>query len=106
MSFDRSSFLESQPTTLRRSDDPQYADDPDFQRFTTALSEKLFSLTNNLSQLSKQVTLLGTKRETERARERVHDLIDSTGTGFKEIGEGLKTVGAWHDLGVSRSSPL
>ena len=101
MSFNRASHLESQPTTFRREDDPQYADDPEFQRYTTSLSDKLFSLTNNINQLSREISYLGTKRETERVRERVQTLIEETGAGYKEVGEGLKRVSQWPDLGVS-----
>ena len=104
MSFQDSNALESQPTNWRRGDDPEYADDPEFNRFTTELSDKLFSLTSNISRLSNQVALLGTRRETDRVRERVQDLLSETGDGFKDIGEGLKKVQAWHDLGVSISS--
>ncbi|SMR64166.1 unnamed protein product [Zymoseptoria tritici ST99CH_3D1] len=102
MSFHDNPNLESQPTTWRRSDDPSYADDPEFNRYTTQLSDKLFSLTSNISRLSNQVALLGTRRETDRVRERVQDLLSETGDGFKEIGEGLKKVQAWHDLGPSQ----
>jgi len=102
MSFQDSNALESQPTTWRRGDDPEYADDPEFNQFTTELSDKLFSLTANISRLSSQVALLGTKRETDRVRERVQDLLQETGDGFKEVGEGLKKVNAWHDLGPSQ----
>jgi t-SNARE complex subunit (syntaxin) len=102
MSFNDSSALESQPPTWRRQDDPQYADDPEFQQFTTELSDKLFSLTANISKLSSQAALLGTRRETDRVRERVQDLLTETGDGFKEVGEGLKQVQAWHDLGPSQ----
>lgn len=100
MSFQDSSALEAQPTNWRREDDPEYSDDPEFRRFTTELSDKLFSLTSNMSRLSNQIALLGTKRETERVRERVRDLIDETSQAFKEIGEGLKRVSAWPDLNV------
>ncbi|KAK8215128.1 SNAP receptor [Zalaria obscura] len=102
MSFQDSNALESQPTAWRRDDDPEYADDPEFNRFTTDLSDKLFSLTANISRLSNQVALLGTKRETDRVRERVQDLLEETSNGFKEVGEGLKKVQAWHDLGPSQ----
>ncbi|KAK5152341.1 hypothetical protein LTR04_006428 [Oleoguttula sp. CCFEE 6159] len=102
MSFADSPALESQPTNWRREDDPQYADDPEFQHFTTDLSDRLFSLTSNITALNREVAKLGTKRETERVRERVQDLIEETTTGFKEIGEGLKKVQAWHDLGPSQ----
>ena len=105
MSFEHSTALESQPTTWRREDDPQYSDDPEFRRYTTELSDKIFSLTSNISRLSNQVGLLGTKRETERVRERVSDLLDETSKGFKDIGEGLKKVQNWPDVGVSANTP-
>lgn len=105
MSFDRLSSLESQPTTTRRQDDAQYRDDPEFQRFTESLSTKLFELTSNISRLSNQISLLGTKRDTERVRERVHDMLESTRDGFKEVGEGIKRAQNWDDLNVSRFDP-
>lgn len=93
-------YVLAQPTTWRRQDDPQYADDPEFQQYTTELSDKLFSLTSNIGRLASQIALLGTRRETDRVRERVQDLLSETGDGFKDVGEGLKKVQAWHDLGV------
>jgi t-SNARE complex subunit (syntaxin) len=94
--------LIAQPTTWRRSDDPQYADDPEFQALTTKLSDQLFTLTSSISRLNNQITLLGTRRETDRVRERVQDLLQETGDSFKEIGEGLKRVSNWEDLGPSQ----
>lgn len=102
MSFNHSSAMESQPTTWRRNDDPEYADDPEFNAYTTQLSDKLFSLTASISKLSNQIALLGTRRETDRVRERVQDLLSETGDSFKDIGEGLKKVGGWHDMGPSQ----
>lgn len=104
MSFDRLSSLESQPTTTRRQDDPVYRDDPEFQRFTESLSTKLFELTSNISRLSNQIALLGTKRDTQRVRERVHDMLEETRDGFKEVGEGIKRAQAWEDLNVCGSA--
>lgn len=94
--------IAAQPTNWRRQDDPEYADDPEFQRFTTDLSDKLFTLTSNISRLQGQVSLLGTRRETDRVRERVQDMLQETGDSFKDIGDGLKKVQAWHDLGPSQ----
>ncbi|KAL2000824.1 hypothetical protein VTN02DRAFT_2584 [Thermoascus thermophilus] len=102
MSFDRLSSLESQPTTLRRGDDPQYRDDPEFHRLTENLSSQLFTLTSNISRLSSQVALLGTKRDTERVRERVHNLLEETRSGFKDVGEGIKKVQTWEDVNPSQ----
>ena len=101
MSFDQLSVTEAQPTTMRRQDDPEYRDDPEYSRFTQDLSVKLFSLTSNVTRLSQQVSLLGTKRDTERVRERVHDLLEEAREGFKEGGEGIKRLMAWENLNVS-----
>lgn len=98
MSFDRLSSLEAQPT---RPGDSQYQDDPDFQRLTESLSNRLFTLTSNISRLSNQISLLGTKRDTERVRERVHDLLEETREGFREVGEGIKKIQLWDDVNVS-----
>lgn len=99
MSFQHASTLESQPTTTRRSTDAQYRDDPAFHTLTESLSTQLFSLTSNINALSKQVPLLGTKRETPRVRERITTLIDDTSAGFKDVGEGLKKLANWEDMG-------
>src|SRR6187402_2494640 len=101
MSFDQLSSLESQPTTMRREDDPQYADDPEFQRLSQELMDKLFTLSGNISRLSNEISLLGTKRDTERVRERVHDLLEESKDAFKEVGEGVKTIQGWEDVSVS-----
>ncbi|CAF9910783.1 MAG: hypothetical protein GOMPHAMPRED_007174 [Gomphillus americanus] len=102
MSFDQLSSTESQPTTTRRHEDPEYRDDPEFSRFAEELSVKLFTLTSNISRLSQQISLLGTKRDTERVRERVHDLLEESRNGFKEAGEGIKRLNAWPDLNASQ----
>lgn len=98
MSFDQLSSLESQPTTMRTQD--AYADDPEFNKLSQDLMNKLFTLTGNISRLSNQVALLGTKRDTERVRERVHDLLEETKDDFKNIGEGVKRIQAWDDVSV------
>ena len=100
MSFDQLSSLESQPTTTRRQDDPQYTDDPEFQKLSQDLMAKLFNLTGNISRLSNEVALLGTKRDTERLRERVHDILEETKETFKDAGEGVKKLQSWEDVSV------
>lgn len=100
MSFDQLSALESQPTTMRSGD--AYADDPEFSKLSQELMNKLFTLTGNISRLSNQVALLGTKRDTERVRERVHDLLEETKEDFKTIGEGVKKIQAWDDVSPSQ----
>ncbi|KAH8821235.1 putative syntaxin PEP12 [Xylogone sp. PMI_703] len=98
MSFDQLSSIEAQPITNRRQDDPQYSDDPEFSRLSQQLSSKLFTLAGNVSRLSNEIALLGTKRDTERVRERVHDLLEESKAGFKEVGEGVKKIQAWEDV--------
>ena len=100
MSFQRSSALESQPTTWRRDDDPSYADDPDFRDFAAKLSDDLFALTRNVARLSAEVAKLGTKHETARVRERVKSTVEETSDKFKEIGDGVKKITTWPDVGV------
>jgi hypothetical protein len=100
MSFQHSSNLESQPTNFRRSDDPQYADDPEFRDFASKLSDDLFALTRNVARLSTEVAKLGTKHETARVRERVKTIVEETSDTFKEIGEGVKKITTWPDVGV------
>lgn len=97
--YDRLPTLEAQPTSYRREDDPQYSDDPEFRKLTQDISAKLFTLKNSTGKLSSQVALLGTKRDTERVRERVHDLLEEIRAGFKDIGEGVKKAQAWEDVG-------
>lgn len=79
-----------------------YSDDPEFRQFAQELSDKLFTLTTNNTRLSKQIELLGTKREKERVRERVQDLVEETSRGFKEVGEGLKKISTWEEVGPSQ----
>jgi len=86
---------------MRRSDDPQYSDDPEFRQLSESLSNQLFTLTSNISRLSNQLALLGTKRDTERVRERVHDLLEESRDGFKEVAEGIKRIQTWEDVSVS-----
>ncbi len=62
---------------------------------------RLFTLTGNISRLSNEVALLGTKRDTERVRERVHDLLEESKDAFKEVGEGVKKIQSWEDVSVS-----
>ena len=81
-----------------------YRDDPEFTRFTESLSTRLFELTSNITRLSSQIALLGTKRDTERVRERVHDLLEESRNGFKEVGEGIKKAQGWEDQNVSTHS--
>lgn len=100
MSFQQSSALESQPTTWRREDDPQYADDPEFRDFASKLGDDIFALTSDVARLSQEIAKLGTSRETARVRERVKTAVEDTSDKMKEIGERLKRLTTWPDVGV------
>lgn len=86
---------------MRRQDDPQYTDDPEFQTVSQDLMTKLFNLTGNISRLSNEVHKLGTRGDNERLRERVHNLLEETRDTFKEVGEGVKKLQTWEDVSVS-----
>jgi syntaxin 7 len=94
MSFDQLSSLESQS----RQDSSSYADDPDFDRLSQELMNKLFTLTGNITRLRTEIGHLGTRRDTARVRERVHDLIEESSEGFKSVAEGVKRVQTWDDV--------
>lgn len=93
MSFDQLSSLESQP---RRSSS-NYADDPEFDRLSQDLMNKLFTLTGNISRLRTEIGHLGTRRDTARVRERVHDLIEESSESFKTVAVGVKKIQTWED---------
>jgi len=99
MSFDQLSSLEA---GRRRS--PTYADDPEFQRLSQDLMNKLFRLNGNNQRLSGEVGHLGTRRDTPRVRERVHKLIEESRDSFKEVGEGVKKIQTWEDVTVCSPS--
>lgn len=99
MSFDQLSSLESQS----RRNNPNYTDDPEFERLSQDLMNKLFTLTGNISRLRTEIGHLGTRRDTARVRERVHDLIEESSEIFKGVGEGVKKIGAWEDVTVCQS---
>ena len=67
---------------------------------------KLFTLTGNISRLQNEISLLGTRRDTERVRERVHDMLDDTKDTFKEVGEGVKKIQSWEDVSVREATSL
>lgn len=100
MSFDQLSSLESQP---RQS---AYTDDPEFDRLSQDMMNKLFTLSGNTSRLRTEIGHLGTRRDTARVRERVHDLIDESSETLKEVGEGVKKVQTWgEDHGGDELTP-
>jgi t-SNARE complex subunit (syntaxin) len=98
MSFDRLSSLEAQPTTSRSTG---YSDDPEFASLTSSLSARLFTLTSNITQLNRQLALVGTKKDSETVRARVTRLLDETRKGFREVSDGVKRVRNWDNASPS-----
>lgn len=96
MSFDQLSSLEAQQR--RGNDGRAYADDPDFQRLSQDLNNKLFKVNGNISRLSTEISHLGTRRDTARVRERVHDLLEESREIFRQLGETVKKLQAWEDV--------
>ena len=99
MSFNHASALEANPPEYR--DDPETLSSPAFDAVAENVSVKLFGLTSSISRLRQQIELLGTKRDTERVRERVSDLLEEVRDGFKDAGEGVRKLAGWEDLNVS-----
>lgn len=106
MAYDRLSSLEAQPASMSRDEDPQYRDDPEFDHFAKELEDKLVELNTNISRLSRQIALLGTKRDTEPVRKQVHNLLEETRTEIKKVAEGVKRLQTWKDVNVSQTRPL
>ncbi|KAK0706366.1 t-SNARE [Lasiosphaeria miniovina] len=101
MSFDQLSSLEA---GRRRGggggsgSNPGFSDDPEFQRLSQDLMNKIFRLNGNNQRLSGEVGHLGTRRDTPRVRERVHELLEESRDLFKEVGEGVKKIQTWEDV--------
>ncbi|KAF7545103.1 hypothetical protein G7Z17_g9446 [Cylindrodendrum hubeiense] len=91
MSFDQLSSLESG----RRGG---YADDPAFQELQYDLKSKLQALLSSNRKLANDVNVLGTKKDTPRLRERVHNSMEKTREMCREIGEGVKRLQTWDEL--------
>jgi len=103
MSFDQLSSLEAGNRRQSRGGSISggaYADDPEFSRLSQDLMNKLFKLNGNNQRLSGEVGHLGTRRDTPRVRERVHELIEESRELFKQVGEGVKKIQTWEEVTV------
>ncbi|KAK4202560.1 t-SNARE [Triangularia verruculosa] len=107
MSFDRLSAAEQGRAGRNNNSNPparssiaggSYTDDPDFTRLYQDLTNKLFKLNGNNQRLSGEISHLGTRRDTPRVRERVHELIEESRDLFKSVGEGVKKIQTWEDV--------
>ncbi|KAI1039248.1 hypothetical protein LB505_007366 [Fusarium chuoi] len=75
-----------------------YSDDPDFQALQYDLKSKLQALLSNNRKLANDVNVLGTRKDTPRLRERVHNSMDKTRDMCREIGDGVKRLQTWEEL--------
>ncbi|RYP50761.1 hypothetical protein DL769_010909 [Monosporascus sp. CRB-8-3] len=100
MSFDQLSSIESgrRRPANNNSNNGGYADDPEFSRLSQDLMNRLFHLQGNVSKLRSEISLLGTRRDNPRLRERVHTLLEESTDQFKDVGEGVKKVQTWDDV--------
>lgn len=96
MSFDQLSSLEAGRGS--GSGGGSYSDDPEFTKLSRELTNKLFKLNSNNQRLNGEIGHLGTRRDTPRVRERVHELIEESREAFKEVGEGVKKVQTWENV--------
>ncbi|OLN92041.1 Syntaxin pep12 [Colletotrichum chlorophyti] len=95
MSYDQLSSLEAG----RSGRQGNYSDDPEFKQLQSELTSKIFNLRRSIQQLTSDVNKnLGTRRDTPRVRERVHDHLEKTRELCKEIGDGVKKLQTWDDL--------
>lgn len=90
MSYDRLTSLEA----------GSYSDEPEFDQLQYALKGKLQSLSNSTRKLASDINVLGTRKDTPRLRERVHNTMESTRQVCQEIGEGVKKLQTWENLSV------
>ncbi|KAI1110992.1 t-SNARE [Nemania sp. NC0429] len=97
MSFDQLSSVESGSGAGRRSNNGAYSDDPEFSRLSQDAMNQLFHLQGSISKLRSDISLLGTKRDNPRLRERVSAALEESTVQFKEVGEGIKKIQAWGD---------
>ncbi|KAI1164679.1 t-SNARE [Nemania serpens] len=98
MSFDQLSSVESGSGAVRRSNNGAYSDDPEFSRLSQGSMNQLFHLQGGISKLRSDISLLGTKRDNPRLRERVSAALEESTVQFKEVGEGIKKIQAWSDV--------
>ena len=98
MSYDQLSNLESG----RRGG---YTDDPAFRDLQYDLKSQLQSLLSSNRKLANDVNVLGSKKDTPRLRERVHNTMEKTRDICRAIGEGVKKLQTWEDLSVSKHVP-
>lgn len=75
-----------------------YTDDPEFRELQYDLKNKLQSLLSSNRKLGNDVNVLGTKKDTPRLRERVHNTMEKSREICQEIGDGVKKLQTWEDL--------
>ena len=98
MSYDQLSSLES-------GQQGGYSDSPGFQALQHDLKKRLQTLLSSNRKLANDVNILGTKKDTPRLRERVHNSMEKTRDLCRDIGEDVKKLQTWEDLTVRHGLP-
>ncbi|KAI1172994.1 t-SNARE [Nemania sp. FL0916] len=106
MSFDQLSAAESgrgggdggRRSNNNGSGSGAYSDDPEFSRLSQGLMNQLFHLQGNVAKLRSDISLLGTKKDNPRLRERVSAVLEESTGQFKDVGEGIKKIQGWADV--------
>ena len=97
MSYDQLSNLESG----RRGG---YTDDPAFRDLQYDLKSQLQTLLSSNRKLANDVNVLGSKKDTPRLWERVHNTMEKTRDICRAIGEGVKKLQTWEPLSKRATS--
>ncbi|KAJ5281538.1 hypothetical protein N7478_006910 [Penicillium angulare] len=95
MTYQDLDSLESQPTTMRRDEDPYYRDDPAFDQLAKSLGEQLQHLSSKTSRLDDDIARLGTKLDGPRVHERIRNVLQESVVELKKAGEGFDKINKW-----------
>jgi hypothetical protein len=95
MSFNDLDDIESQ----RLPREP-YSDDPGFSRLSSSISRSIYSITANIAALNRYLSHVGTNKDTQSLREKLHALTEETRDKCKSTGADVKKLQAWDNVEV------
>lgn len=84
MSFNKLSDLESQPRAATSTSG--------FAKQTNVVSRRIFQITSNITQIQRQLTAIGAKKDSPQSRASLHDLLEVTREHVKNTSEELKKL--------------
>ena len=95
MSFNDFNDLEAPPSSFSN---PTNAS-PEYSSLTKAITQKIFSITSNVTLIHRYIGLLGTSRDTEKMRSSLMDALGKTKTMIKEIMSNIRQLSNWEEIG-------